>query len=128
MRKDSSYYEPNMQVNKYDIVKISKIFDFIGKSSSVQSSFINHHLYWWWFCNKIENFTDFYKILFVYLNIRLIIRSNFKENIYYRANTCSQWDSLFYFLFFWYENPIHKQIEQKIAITSCLKCPRGTWL
>ena len=37
------------------------------------------HLCWWWFCNKIEKFTNFYYILFVYLNIWLIIRWIFSD-------------------------------------------------
>ena len=58
-------------------------------------------MYWQWFCNKNERFTDFYYILFVYLYIRLIIRWHFftvrsiisfkiieNEHVVYRVKDC----------------------------------------
>ena len=51
--------------------------NFLSIRFTVTHSLFCIHLYWQWFCNKIENFTDFYYILFVYLNIRLILRFQF---------------------------------------------------
>ena len=49
------------------------LINFSSIRFTVTHSLFYTHLYWW-FCKKIENFTNFYYISFVYLNITLIIR------------------------------------------------------
>ena len=60
-------------LNSFSFVKVLSI------RFTVLHSLFHIHLYWRLFCNKIKNFTDFYFILFVCLNIRLIIRRIFSD-------------------------------------------------